>query len=163
MNKIRLALSQTRAAEVKLANEWLRVGQRESVDHEWLYNARHFRTQCLQHVESLVPFAERYGGSLRAPTEREALHQVMGTVRHTVAVLAGRRPEAGLLLLRDERRLFTLGYAASFHWIVLGQVAQVLRDDELLTVVDRNHKDVLTQVKWVKSEVKVSVPQIVCA
>jgi hypothetical protein len=100
---------------------------------------------------------------LDAKSDRDFFHGVMGKARHRMAELVGRRPESGLLLLRDQRMMFTLAYATSFHWIVLGQVAQVMRDEDLLTMVDHNHKETLTQVKWVKSEVKVAAPQILCA
>jgi hypothetical protein len=163
MNKIGLAMSQTRAAEATLADAWLRVGERESIDHEWLYNARHFHTQCLGHIAQLAAFADTYGADVEEKEDTEFFHSLMGRMRHKVAELVGRRPEAGLLLLRDQRLLFTLGYATSFHWIVLGQVAQVMRDPDLLTMVDQCHKDILTQVKWVKSEIKVAAPQVICA
>lgn len=163
MNKIALAMSQTRTAESTLASAWLRVGERESIDQEWLYNARHFHTQCLGHIEQLAKIAPRYGAEIDEEEDSEFFHSVMGKMRHKVAEMVGRRPESGLLLLRDQRLVFTLGYATSFHWIVLGQVAQAMRDHELLTMVDHCHKDILTQVKWIKSEVKAASPQVICA
>lgn len=163
MNKIGLALSQTRTAEATLADAWLRVGERESADQEWLYNARHFHTQCLEHIQKLAAVAPAYDAEVDEKEDSEFFQSMMGKVRHKVSELVGRRPESGLLLLRDQRLVFTLGYATSFHWIVLGQVAQVMRDRDLLTMVDHCHKDILTQVKWVKSEVKAASPQIICA
>ncbi|HEU5035348.1 MAG TPA: hypothetical protein VFT62_11430 [Mycobacteriales bacterium] len=163
MNKIGLALSQTRTAEASLASTWLRVGERESVDHEWLYNARHFHTQCLEHIEDLAKFAPKYGSDIDEKEDRDFYDGLMGKTRHKISEMIGRRPESGLLLLNDQRLVYTLCYAVSFHWTVLGQVAQAMRDRDLLTMVDHNHKDILTQVKWVKAEIKVSSPQVLCA
>jgi hypothetical protein len=163
MNKIGLAMSQTRTAEATLADAWLRVGERESIDHEWLYNARHFHTQCVGHIEQLAEFAGKYGAEVEEKEDSEFFQSLMGKMRHKVAELVGARPEAGLLLLRDQRMIYTLGYATTFHWIVLGQVAQVMRDRDLLTMVDHCHKDILTQIKWVKSEIKMASPQVICA
>jgi hypothetical protein len=163
MNKIGLAMSQTRAAEATLADAWLRVGERQSIDQEWFYNARHFHTQCLGHIDRLAGFAPKYGAEVEEKEDSEFFHSLMGKMRHKMAEIVGRRPESGLLLLRDQRLVFTLGYATSFHWIVLGQVAQAMRDRDLLTMVDHCHKDILTQVKWIKSEIKVASPQVLCA
>jgi hypothetical protein len=46
---------------------------------------------------------------------------------------------------------------------MLGQVAQALRDRELLSQVDALHRQVLTQIKWVKTKVKEATPQVVAA
>lgn len=163
MNKIALAFDQTRAAESVLADAWLRAGERESVDQEFLYNARHFHEQGVQHIARLAEFAPKYGADVDPKTGRDSFHGLLGKTRHRISVLVGRRPESGLLLLRDQRMLFTLGYATSFHWIVMGQVAQATRDHGLLTMSSQCHKDVLTQIKWLKSEIKVASPQVLCA
>jgi hypothetical protein len=42
----------------------------------------------------------------------------------------------------------------SFHWIIAGQLAQATRDHELLTLVDELHRETLTQIKWLKTQVK---------
>ncbi|HWB67182.1 MAG TPA: hypothetical protein VG708_10185 [Mycobacteriales bacterium] len=163
MNKIGLALAQTRSAEATLADAWLRVGERQSVDQEWLYNGRHFRGQCLSHIDDLTRFAPKYDASVDSKEDNEFFQRLKGKARHTVSMLIGRRPESGLVLMRDQRMLFTLGYATSFHWIVLGQVAQASRDHDLLTMVDHNHKEILTQIKWLKTEIKSVAPQVLCS
>jgi hypothetical protein len=72
--------------------------------------------------------------------------------------IIGRRPEAGLLLLRDLRQLFLMAQEANIHWIALGQVAQAVRDHELLDEVSALHKQTLTQIKWLKTRIKEVVP-----
>jgi hypothetical protein len=42
----------------------------------------------------------------------------------------------------------------------LGQVAQAKRDRELLQTVDILHRQLLTQIKWLKTRLKEASPQI---
>lgn len=60
-------------------------------------------------------------------------------LRHKLSQLLGRRPESGLLLLRSLRQLYLQAQEVSFHWIVAGQLAQAVRDGELLAAVDELH------------------------
>jgi hypothetical protein len=47
--------------------------------------------------------------------------------------------------------------------MVLGQIAQATRDAELLATVDLLHRETLTQIKWLKSQVKEAAPQALVA
>jgi len=49
---------------------------------------------------------------------------------------------------------------ANIHWLMLGQVAQALRDKNLLVEVSALHKQALTQIKWLKTRIKESSPQV---
>jgi hypothetical protein len=80
-------------------------------------------------------------------------------LRHKVSEALGRRPESGLLLLRSLRQLYLQAQEVSFDWIVAGQLAQATRDQELLAVVDELHRETLTQIKWLKTQVKQASPQ----
>jgi hypothetical protein len=72
----------------------------------------------------------------------------------------GRRPESGLLLLRDLRELYLMAEEANIHWLALGQVAQAVRDHDLLDEVSDLHKQTLTQIKWLKTRIKEAAPQV---
>jgi hypothetical protein len=50
-------------------------------------------------------------------------------------------------------------FTVSFHWIIAGQLAQAKRDPELLALVDELHRETLTQIKWLKTQVKQASPQ----
>jgi hypothetical protein len=78
---------------------------------------------------------------------------------HKTSEMLGRRPSSGLLLLRDLRQLYLMAEEANIHWLVLGQVAQAVRDESLLDEVSTLHKQVLTQIKWLKTRIKESSPQ----
>jgi hypothetical protein len=44
-------------------------------------------------------------------------------------------------------------------WITMGQVAQAVRDHDLLDEVSLLHKQTLTQIKWLKTRVREAAPQ----
>jgi hypothetical protein len=72
----------------------------------------------------------------------------------------GRRPEGGLLLLRDLRELHLLYAAASIDWVVLAQGAQAAREADLLEVVTHAHAQTLRGLKWTVTRIKTVAPQV---
>lgn len=112
--------------------------------------------------ESLRKAAANFDEHLTKPTSVGSA-AVLDKLRHKASELAGRRPESGLLLLRDLRQLYVLAENANIHWIMLGQVAQALRSHELLSTTSQLHKQTLTQIKWIKTKIKTSTPQTVVA
>jgi hypothetical protein len=81
-------------------------------------------------------------------------------MRQKASEMLGRRPESGMLLLRDLRQLYLMAEEVNIHWIALGQVAQAIRDHDLLGEVSLLHKQTLTQIKWLKTRIKESSPQV---
>lgn len=162
MNKIGLALSQTSTAEAALAKEWAHVGEREAVEQELYYNARHFSGQCSRRIDDLQHLGEKYGKDIEDKGETDFFSMV-ANVRHKISELVGRTPESGIVLMNDLRLLYTVAEATSFHWIVLGQIAQAARDQDMLTLVGKDHKEVLTQIKFIKTLTKAAAPQVFCA
>jgi hypothetical protein len=51
----------------------------------------------------------------------------------------------------------------SVDWEMLAQTAQGLKNDELLTLAQGCHPDVLRQARWGKSMIKVVSPQIMAS
>jgi hypothetical protein len=163
VNKVGLALRELYRAEEDLADEFVKVGERLAVEHEVYYACKRFAQQCHLHAETLRGFAERYDEQLPPSDDAEVGETTTAALRHRLAELLGRRPESGLLLLRSLRQLYLQTQEVSFHWIVAGQIAQATRDHELLSVVDRLHRETLTQIKWLKSQVKQATPQALVA
>jgi hypothetical protein len=93
------------------------------------------------------------------PPDESVGETTTAALRHKLAEALGRRPESGLLLLRSLRQLYLQAQEVSFHWIITGQLAQATRDHELLTMVDELHRETLTQIKWLKAQVKQASPQ----
>lgn len=65
---------------------------------------------------------------------------MLAGIGHTASRIIGRRPEAGLLLLRDLRQLYLMAQESSICWIALGQLAQAVRDQDLLDQVSALHE-----------------------
>jgi hypothetical protein len=159
MNKVGLALKELYRAEEELADEYVEVGERLAVEHDVWYDCRRFAEQCHAHAEAIRPFAAFHDAELSPPDEDTVGETTTAALRHKLSEMLGRRPESGLLLLRSIRQLYLQAHEVSFHWIVAGQLAQATRDPELLALVDDLHRETLTQIKWLKTQVKQSSPQ----
>ena len=159
MNKVGMALKELYRAEEELADEYVKVGERLAAEHDVWYECRQFAEQCHRHADEIRGFADRHGEELPAPDEDTVGETTTAALRHKLSELLGRRPESGLLLLRSLRQLYVQAQEVSFHWIVAGQLAQATRDHELLAAVDQLHRETLTQIKWLKTQVKQAAPQ----
>ena len=151
MNKIGLALRELYRAEEELADEYVKAGERLAAEHELWYDCRRFAQQCHAHADAIRPFwAAGLGYQERLGSQGVELHDPHG-----------RGPVLWFQLMdppRTGRGRFQ-AQEVSFHWIVAGQLAQATRDHELLELVDELHRETLTQVKWLKTQVKQASPQ----
>jgi hypothetical protein len=102
---------------------------------------------CDEHRRQLAPLVERYGEQDVDEPERlraDALPQA-------------REGEVGLL--RDLQDLHLLATLVKSTWMVIGQGAQGLRDDELLEIASASEGDVERQLTWLTTRIKVTAPQ----
>jgi hypothetical protein len=159
VNKIGVALKELYQAEEELADEYVKVGERLAAEHDVWYDCQRFAEQCHSHADALRPFAAKHEEELGPPDDETVGETTTAALRQKLSELLGRRPESGLLLLYSLRQLYLQAQEVSFHWIVAGQLAQATRDHELLSVVDELHRETLTQIKWLKTQVKQSSPQ----
>jgi hypothetical protein len=185
--KIGLAIQQVRSAEQDLAQELEKVGERHKTDQEVYHLTRTLANISRRNIEELTRFQERYpisddteggeGGSSLFGRQREngsdLIESVSGSsalqgdrsslldaVREKGSELVGRRPESGLLLLRDLRELYVLASGASINWVILGQGAQAAKDRELLQATKGCHPDTLRTLKWTNTKIKETSPQV---
>jgi hypothetical protein len=160
---ITLVLRMMKDGEIDLESEFRAVAERHRVDHEIHHVAADLARWCAENLEAIASLSERYGGGLeRHPEPREAPGPV-GVLREEASELLGRRPEAGLLLLRDLQRLYTMASSNSALWIMLGQGAQAIRDVDLLDAVTACHARTLRQVAWCHTMIKALSPQALTA
>jgi hypothetical protein len=159
VNKIGLALEELYRAEEELADEYVKVGERLAAEHDVWYDCKRFAGQCHMHANAIRPFAAKHEEQLPPADDDTVGETSTAALRHALAELLGRRPESGLLLLRSLRQLYLQAQEVSFHWMIAGQLAQATRDRELLAVVDDLHRETLTQIKWLKTQVKLASPQ----
>lgn len=162
--KIDVALRETHAAEVELAAELLRVGDEHAADHDVYHLCRTLSDWSRRHVEQLAGQAARHDLELDAgAVGDEQAGGLLARLREKGAELAGRRPDAGLLLLRDLRELHLAAARASLAWTVLGQGAQAVADGELLETVTACHPETIRTLKWTVQKVKEASPQVLAS
>jgi hypothetical protein len=157
--KLALAIREVRDAETELTDELGRIGERHRADHDVFHLSHTLVRLHRANLDALAPFGERYGVELD-PADAEGGGGPLARAREKVSELAGRRPEAGLLLLRDLRHLHLLYAEASVDWVLLGQGAQAVRDGELLQTVEHCHAQTLRGMKWTLTRLKSAAPQV---
>jgi hypothetical protein len=84
---------------------------------------------------------------------------VLGGLRRKGSELTGRQPPAGVLLLRDLRRLYLMARECEIDWEMVGQAAKAARDRELIATVAECMEQTAVQAKWLKTRLKEAAPQ----
>lgn len=159
--KLGLAIREVREAERALATQLNALGERHKADHDVFHLTETLQRLAHANLEALAPPAERYGVSVDAgDAPEEHGGGLIERAREKTSELLGRRPEPGLLLLRDLRELHLLYAEASIDWVMLGQGAQAAKDAELLAVVSHCHAQTLRGMKWTVSRLKEAAPQV---
>lgn len=162
--KVGVALREVHDAETDLAAALLRVGERHKVDHDVFHLSRTLSGWCVRHLHLLAAQADRFDLNLDADAvDDEQTRSPLARLRERGAELVGRRPETGLLLLRDLRELHLAAARASLAWTVLGQGAQAISDGELLETVTVCHPETIRVMKWTVQKVKETSPQILAS
>jgi hypothetical protein len=147
--KLDLAIEQVISAEEELADQLEKVGERHRADHDVFHMTETLAKMSRARIAKL-------GGRSSGDSRRGG---VLTAVREKASEVAGSRPESGLLLLGDLRRLHLLAAAASINWTILGQAAQAAKDSELLAIVSECHAEELRALRWTTTHVKVVAPQ----
>jgi hypothetical protein len=161
--KLGLAISQVAQAEEKLADGLWRIGERHKTDHDVFHVTKTLAELERRHLEVLAKQAERYGGSVDEDAGESDERSLIDKAMEKTAELIGRRPEPGLLLLRDLRLLHELAARASIDWVILGQGAQAAKDEALRAAVSECHAETLRTLKWTTYRIKEAAPQVLVA
>jgi hypothetical protein len=161
--KVGLAIRDVARAEEALAEALLELGERHKADHDVFHLTRMLSRWAQGHLAALEPFAQRYGTDVDADGIGEQRGGPLHAVREKGAELLGRRPESGLLLLRDVRALYLAAAEASIDWTILAQAAQAAKDTELVACVSACHPETLRIMRWTVTKLKESAPQVLTA
>ncbi len=156
--RLGLALEELHRSENSLAHQLLAVAERHRVDHELFHVGRDLATWSQDHVRRLAAFGDRYG--VGPDPEPAGEPRVLARLSEAVSDRLGRRSAPALLLLRDLRSLFVHASGVSADWEMVAQVAQGIRDTDLLALAQRCHPQTLRQAKWANSRIKESATQI---
>ena len=87
----------------------------------------------------------------------------LASVRRGLSELAGGRPEPGLLLLADLRRLHRKAAGVSLDWELLAQGAQAVKDTDLVSLAQSCHPQTLRQLTWTNAMLKTLSPQVLAS
>jgi hypothetical protein len=158
--KIGLAISEVAAAEAELSDALLEVGERHKADHDVYHLTRTLARWSQGHIAALERFAERDDADVDTKAIGRDSGGPLAAVREKGAELIGRRPEPGVLLLRDLRDLHLQATRASVAWTMLGQAAQAAKDPDLLDCVSLCHPETLRIVRWTLTRLKEASPQV---
>ncbi|WP_329466960.1 hypothetical protein [Streptomyces sp. NBC_01431] len=159
MNGMALTLRALHHGETHLSRELRTVAERHGAEHEVHHVATYLARWSSDHVERIADTAAHYELNLsEAPS---ASHSgFISTLREKTARAVGRRPEPGLLLLRDLRDLHLAATENSLHWEMLAQAAQAAKDQRLLSLASSCHPQTLHQMRWTNTMIKTLCPQV---
>lgn len=159
--KLGLAIRELHRSEGGLAKDLVKLAERHAVEHEVHYVALDLARWSRDHVRALASAGRAY--DVQLSEEAPSSFGPMAALRTTVAELSGRRPEPGVLLLADLRRLHREVAGVSLDWELLAQGAQAVKDTDLLEVASRCHPQTLRQLKWTNAMLKVLSPQVLAS
>jgi len=155
--KLGLVLRELHRAETTLAEDLLKTAGRHHAEHEVHHVARDLAGWSAAHIRDIARAGRAHGLDLDEDVPGPG---PLEPLRTALAELSGRRPEPGLLLLADLRRLHRRAAGVSLDWELLAQGAQAAKDTGLLELASRCHPQTLRQLKWTNATLKVLSPQI---
>ncbi len=156
--KFGLVLEEMHRSENDLAHHLLTISERHKVDHEVYHLARDLARWSQQHVRDIAAMAKNYGLDLDPEPRGEM--GLMETIREKGSEMVGRRPETGMLLLKDLRELYLKACGVSADWELLAQAAQGMKDKDLLGLAEKCHPQTIRQMKWANGKLKESATQV---
>jgi hypothetical protein len=156
--RIGVAIRHLHHGEGGLAELLTQVSDRHRTDHEIFHLGRDLAGWSRAHVAELARAGHERGLDLDPEVDDEPgpLH----ALRQKAAEVLGGRPEPGLMLLADLRRLYLAAAGVSLDWEILAQAAQAARDTDLVELAARCHPQTLRQVRWANAMLKESCAQI---
>lgn len=155
--KIKLSIRELHRSERKLAHELNTMAARHRNDQDICHLARDLAGWSEHHLRELAIHGRHYGLRLSPDPHTRSLS---GHLQTRVSTMLRHRPEPGLLLLADLRRIHRIAAGASLDWELLGQAAQSAKDHELLSLTSRCHPETLRQMRWATAMLKELSPQV---
>ncbi|MFF9161018.1 hypothetical protein ACF081_12250 [Streptomyces longwoodensis] len=156
---ITLTLRTLHDGERSLERALLAAAGRHRAEHEFHHGALDVARWSHEHCSRLADSGRGRGLGLPGPPGDPA-PGVLTTLREKTAGALGRRPDIGLLLLRDLCELHLSATRNSLHWGMLAQAAQATRDEDLLTLASECHPRTLRQIRWTNTLLREHSPQL---
>ncbi|MER7174838.1 hypothetical protein [Streptomyces mesophilus] len=150
-------------AEVELARDYRSVAERQVADPGTHYMCGTLARRAQARAERLAELAEPFAADLSRSEVGERTAAAWESMRDKASATLGLHAPAGLHLLHDLRRLYASASQVQVNWVLLQQIAQALRDRRLLDEADASGREVVTEVKWVRTRLKEAAPQALLA
>lgn len=157
--KLDEALDDVQRGENELARQLRLLGEHHAADHDIYHLGHTLSLQCVQRVERLAPFLARYDAR-PIPTDGADGTGLVDTARRRASQLLGRAEASGMWLLHDLRDVYLQAHRTEISWVILNQAAEAARDADLLAVVSDCSAQAETTIKWLRTRIKVSAPQV---
>jgi hypothetical protein len=161
MSKLGLVLRELHRSETSLGRDLLAVADRHKAEPEVFHVGRDIAGWSRIHVRRLAEAGRDHGVRLD-PEPRWTIPVVAGLVQQASTALRT-RPEPGLLLLADLRRLHRKATGASLDWELLAQAAQAMKQRDLLELAQDCHPQTLRVMRWANAHLKVVSPQVIAS
>jgi hypothetical protein len=161
MSKLPLVLRELHRSETSLGRDLLALADRHRTDHEIFHVARDIARWSQIHVGRLAEVGRDHGVRLD-PEPRWTIPAASALVQRAGTALRT-RPETGLLLLADLRRVHRKAAGVSLDWELLAQAAQAMRQRDLLELAQDCHPQTLRVMRWANAHLKVVSPQAIAS
>jgi hypothetical protein len=161
MSKLPLVLRELHRSETSLARGLLALSDRHRADSEVFFVARDIAAWSQIHVRRLAEVGADYGTKLD-PSPRWEVPAV-GAVAQRLSTALRDRPETGLVLLADLRRVHRKAAGVSLDWELLAQAAQAMKERPLLDLAKDCHPQTLRQMRWANAHLKTTSPQVIAS
>jgi hypothetical protein len=161
MSKLPLVLRELHRSETSLGRDLLALADRHPADQEIFHVARDIAGWSKIHVRRLAEVGHQHGVRLN-PEPRWDVAPLADLAQRAGTALR-KRPETGLLLLADLRRVHRKAAGVSLDWELLAQAAQAMRKRDLLELAKDCHPQTLRVMRWANAHLKVTSPQVIAS
>jgi hypothetical protein len=161
--KLLAALREVLDAEVELAEEYRKVGERHAADHDVFHLCHTLALQCEAHAGRIREVATAAGHDLPDGGHESFAHGLIAALRRKTSEANGRTDKTGPLLLHDLRHLFVLVSDCEIAWTIVGQGAKASREQDVVELFSTCCEEVVGQMRWIKTKIKLAAPQVVAA
>jgi hypothetical protein len=157
--KLHIAIDDVQRSEMQLAKQLRLLAEDHAAEHD-VYHQAHARAQkCVDHVERLKPFVERYQARAIDADDGDSPGVLDALRRKTSELLADAEP-TGVLLLHDLRDVYVTAQRAEIDWTILKQGASAVHDQDLVAVVSHCQPEADVTGKWLRTRIKAGSAQV---
>lgn len=149
--KIKLVIRELYRSERRVAHQLNVIAARHHSDQDIHHLAHDLAHWSQNHLRELAGHGHRYGLRLAVDPPTGAR---TAALQKLVSGVLRKRPEPGILLLADLRRLHQRVAGTSMDWELLAQAAQASKNQDLLELTRRCHPETLRQMRWANAMLK---------